>query len=69
MNDSNPEQPKQSWWRRLSSGLKRTSSSIGSAVADLVIRRKLDRAMAFLIIAARAAGNVLALVSLRFRDS
>ncbi len=45
MNDSNPEQPKQSWWRRLSSGLKRTSSSIGSAVADLVIRRKLDRAM------------------------
>jgi len=25
--------------------------------------------MAFLIIAARAAGNVLALVSLRFRDS
>ncbi len=45
MNDSNPDQPKQSWWRRLSSGLKRTSSSIGSAVADLVIRRKLDRAM------------------------
>lgn len=45
MNDSNPEQPKQSWWRRLSSGLKRTSSSIGSAVADLVIRRKLDSAM------------------------
>ncbi len=45
MNDSNPDQPKQSWWRRLSSGLKRTSNSIGSAVADLVIRRKLDRAM------------------------
>ena len=39
------EQPKQSWWRRLSSGLKRTSSSIGTAVADLVTKRKLDRAM------------------------
>src|SRR5215468_12590898 len=37
--------PKLSWWRRLSSGLKRTSTSLGSAVADLVIRRKLDRAM------------------------
>lgn len=44
MNDT-PETPKQSWWRRLSDGLKRTSSSIGSAVADLVIKRKLDRAM------------------------
>ena len=44
MSDST-EQPKQSWWRRLSSGLKRTSSSIGSAVADLVTKRKLDRAM------------------------
>ena len=39
------EQPKQSWWRRLSSGLKRTSNSIGTAVADLVTKRKLDRAM------------------------
>src|SRR6266536_2499605 len=37
--------PKLSWWRRLSSGLKRTSSSPGSAVADLVTKRKLDRAM------------------------
>ncbi|MEW6641357.1 MAG: signal recognition particle-docking protein FtsY [Pseudomonadota bacterium] len=44
MSDST-DQPKQSWWRRLSSGLKRTSSSIGSAVADLVTKRKLDRAM------------------------
>ncbi len=41
MNDT----PKQSWWRRLSSGLKRTSSSIGTAVADLVTKRKLDRTM------------------------
>ncbi len=45
MNDSSQDQPKQSWWRRLSSGLKRTSSSLGSAVADLVTKRKLDRAM------------------------
>jgi fused signal recognition particle receptor len=39
------EAPKQSWWRRLSGGLKRTSSSLGTAVADLVTKRKLDRAM------------------------
>jgi fused signal recognition particle receptor len=44
MNDTT-ETTKLSWWRRLSSGLKRTSSSLGSAVADLVIKRKLDRAM------------------------
>jgi fused signal recognition particle receptor len=44
MSDS-AEQPKQSWWRRLSGGLKRTSASLGSAVADLVTKRKLDRAM------------------------
>jgi fused signal recognition particle receptor len=45
MSDSTPEKSKQSWWRRLSSGLKRTSSSLGSAVADLVTKRKLDSAM------------------------
>jgi signal recognition particle subunit SRP54 len=45
MNDTTPGTPKQSWWRRLSSGLKRTSSSLGTAVADLVTKRKLDRAM------------------------
>ncbi|MBR2120046.1 MAG: signal recognition particle-docking protein FtsY [Pseudomonadota bacterium] len=44
MSDS-PQEPKQSWWRRLSAGLKRTSSSLGTAVADLVTKRKLDRAM------------------------
>jgi fused signal recognition particle receptor len=35
----------QSWWQRLSGGLKRTSSSIGGAISDLVSKRKLDRAM------------------------
>jgi len=45
MSDTTPEKTKLSWWRRLSSGLKRTSSSLGSAVADLVTKRKLDRAM------------------------
>ncbi len=44
MNDT-PEKSKLSWWRRLSSGLKRTSSSLSSAVADLVTKRKLDSAM------------------------
>jgi fused signal recognition particle receptor len=39
------ETTKQSWWRRLSGGLKRTSSSLGTAVADLVTKRKLDQAM------------------------
>jgi fused signal recognition particle receptor len=45
MNDTTAETPKLSWWRRLSGGLKRTSASLGSAVADLVTKRKLDRAM------------------------
>jgi fused signal recognition particle receptor len=45
MSDSTEDKPKLSWWRRLSGGLKRTSSSLGSAVADLVTKRKLDRAM------------------------
>src|SRR5947199_8291660 len=44
MSDST-EQPKLSWWRRLSGGLKGTSNSLGTAVADLVPTRKLDRAM------------------------
>src|ERR1700738_1660205 len=39
------ENTKLSWWRRLSGGLKRTSSALGTAVADLVTKRKLDRAM------------------------
>jgi fused signal recognition particle receptor len=45
MSDSTEQKPKLSWWRRLSSGLKRTSTSLGTAVADLVTKRKLDRAM------------------------
>ncbi|MCE3256328.1 MAG: signal recognition particle-docking protein FtsY [Nitrobacter vulgaris] len=45
MSDSTEDKPKQSWWRRLSGGLKRTSTSLGTAVADLVTKRKLDRAM------------------------
>ena len=45
MNDTTAENTKLSWWRRLSGGLKRTSSSLGIAVADLVTKRKLDRAM------------------------
>ena len=40
MNDSTPK----SWWKRLSSGLKRTSSSLGGAIADLITKRKLDAA-------------------------
>jgi fused signal recognition particle receptor len=43
MNDQPVE--KQSWWHRLSGGLKRTSASIGGAVADLVAKRKLDEPM------------------------
>ena len=41
MNDSTQ---KPSWWKRLSGGLKRTSSSLGAAIADLVTKRKLDAA-------------------------
>jgi fused signal recognition particle receptor len=32
------------WWQRLRSGLKRTSSSIGGAITDLVAKRRLDDA-------------------------
>ena len=32
MNDTTSDPPKLSWWRRLSNGLKRTSSSLGTAV-------------------------------------
>src|SRR6478735_6292436 len=45
MSDTTPENTKSSWWRRLTGGLKRTSNSLGTAVADLVSKRKLDRVM------------------------
>src|SRR6202045_1159021 len=45
MNDTTDEKTKLSWWQQLTGGLKRTSGSLGSAVADLVTKRKLDRAM------------------------
>ncbi|HEY2185559.1 MAG TPA: signal recognition particle-docking protein FtsY [Xanthobacteraceae bacterium] len=41
MSDSAVE--KQSWWQRLSGGLKRTSSSIGGAITDIVAKRRLDQ--------------------------
>jgi fused signal recognition particle receptor len=43
MSDSADD--KQGWWQRLSGGLKRTSASIGSAITDLVAKRRLDQAM------------------------
>jgi len=33
-----------SWWKRLSGGLKRTSSSLSTAIVDLASKRKLDAA-------------------------
>src|SRR5262245_20727822 len=40
-----PEQAEATgWWQRLRSGLKRTSSSIGGAITDLVAKRRLDDA-------------------------
>jgi fused signal recognition particle receptor len=44
MNDTPNSETKQSWWHRLSGGLKRTSSSIGGAISELVSKRKLDAA-------------------------
>ena len=35
---------KQSWWKRLSGGLKRSSSALGTAISDLVSKRRLDAA-------------------------
>ena len=37
-------EPKKSWWQRLSSGLQRSSSALGTAITDLVAKRKLDAA-------------------------
>ncbi len=38
------ETTKQSWWQRLSGGLKRSSGALGSAITDLVTKRRLDAA-------------------------
>lgn len=45
MSDSTNEAKPRSWWQRLTGGLKRTSSSLGTALVELVTKRKLDAAM------------------------
>ena len=40
MNDN----AKGNWWQRLTGGLRRSSSALGSAISDLVSKRKLDAA-------------------------
>jgi fused signal recognition particle receptor len=45
MDTKEQQTEKANWWQRLSGGLKRTSASIGGAIADLVVKRKLDQAM------------------------
>jgi fused signal recognition particle receptor len=40
MADNEPK----SWWKRLSGGLKRSSVALGTAISDLVAKRKLDAA-------------------------
>ena len=37
--------PKRSWWNRLREGLSRSSSTIGTGIADIFTKRKLDAAM------------------------
>jgi fused signal recognition particle receptor len=43
MNDSTAE-VSDNWWRRLSGGLKRSSSALGGAIAHVVTKRPLDAA-------------------------
>ena len=38
----NDETQKTSWWKRLSGGLRRTSSQLGTAITGLLTKRKLD---------------------------
>jgi fused signal recognition particle receptor len=47
MNDSTTpsDSGRQSWWQRLRSGLSRSSTSIATAIGDLVSKRKLDAAV------------------------
>ena len=44
MSDSANDKPR-GFWGRLTAGLKRTSSSLGGALTDLIAKRKLDAAM------------------------
>jgi fused signal recognition particle receptor len=52
MNDSTPKDTQnadsaesgRSWWKKLSSGLKRSSGSLGTAISGLVSKRRLDNA-------------------------
>jgi fused signal recognition particle receptor len=37
-----PAEPKQTWWKRLSSGLSRSSSAIGQGITDIFTKRMLD---------------------------
>src|SRR5437763_3666734 len=37
-----PPEPKQSWWKRLSSGLSRSSSALGQGITDIFSKRMLD---------------------------
>jgi fused signal recognition particle receptor len=43
MSDS-PTENRTSWWKRLTGGLKRSSTALGTALTDLVTKRKLDAA-------------------------
>jgi len=45
MNDSAKDDKPRGWWGRLTAGLKRTSSSLGGALTDLISKRRLDAAM------------------------
>jgi fused signal recognition particle receptor len=45
MNDTTTEPSPGNWWQRLSGGLKRSSGSLGTALRDLVRKRRLDSAM------------------------
>ncbi|MGI8526393.1 MAG: signal recognition particle-docking protein FtsY [Pseudolabrys sp.] len=42
MNDNADKTDRQSWWKRLSGGLKRSSSAFGATISDLVSKRKLN---------------------------
>jgi fused signal recognition particle receptor len=46
MNDSTAEATETAtpWWQRLAAGLKRSSSALGGAIADVVAKRQLDEA-------------------------